>query len=355
MEKTGRATLIFFLIILVASSLASLWMIRLFFVSVMVGGLLAMMTKTYYVKLNNRKIWPSISAFLVTIGIILLVIIPFSIFVAVAAKQGVQIGKSLAQSGSFSLESVVNWIASWPGVSLLGIAPEDLSVSLLDWLETGAKSATSFAVGFVAQIPDALLQLALACIACYFFLVDGGKFLDWMRSRVPLDKDVRNRVVSSFESMAVASVWATLAAGAAQSAVIFTSFLILGVQGAFLAAGATFIFAWIPFIGSTPAWVIGAIYLYTLGAFGKVALMILFGLFAGIVDNILRPIVLRGRSDMHPLISLVSIFGGLAWFGIMGVFIGPLLAAVTLSLLEAWPDVANRYGLGYGREPGDAD
>jgi predicted PurR-regulated permease PerM len=335
MEKTGRATLIFFLIILVASSLASLWMIRLFFVSVMVGGLLAMMTKTYYVKLNNRKIWPSISAFLVTIGIILLVIIPFSIFVAVAAKQGVQIGKSLAQSGSFSLESVVNWIASWPGVSLLGIAPEDLSVSLLDWLETGAKSATSFAVGFVAQIPDALLQLALACIACYFFLVDGGKFLDWMRSRVPLDKDVRNRVVSSFESMAVASVWATLAAGAAQSAVIFTSFLILGVQGAFLAAGATF--------------------LYTRGAFGKVALMILFGLFAGIVDNILRPIVLRGRSDMHPLISLVSIFGGLAWFGIMGVFIGPLLAAVTLSLLEAWPDVANRYGLGYGREPGDAD
>jgi predicted PurR-regulated permease PerM len=345
MEKSKRSTLIFFLILLAVSLVASLWMIRLFFVSVMVGGLLAMMTRPVFSKLLKKKVWPSLAAFQVTMGIVLLVIVPLSFLVAVAAKQGMTIGNSLTSSGTFSYQAVVNWVANWPLMRLFEVSPEDLSASMLSWMESGAKTGTGVVVNFVAQIPDAVLQLILACIACYFFLVDGASFLSWMRERIPLDRDIRARLVTSFESMAVASIWATLAAGAAQSSVIFFAFLILNVPGAFLAGGATFIFAWIPFIGSTPAWVAAAIYLYTTGAYGKVAVMVLFGLVAGVVDNVVRPMVLKGRSDMHPLISLVSIFGGLALFGIMGVFIGPLLAAVTITLANAWPLIAERYDL----------
>ncbi|MCM2324552.1 MAG: AI-2E family transporter, partial [Oligoflexia bacterium] len=70
-----------------------------------------------------------------------------------------------------------------------------------------------------------------------------------------------------------------------------------------------------------------------------------FGLITGIVDNFVRPMVLKGRSKMHPLVSLVAIFGGIGMFGITGVFIGPIVAAILISLLQIWPDVGRRFGI----------
>jgi predicted PurR-regulated permease PerM len=160
-----------------------------------------------------------------------------------------------------------------------------------------------------------------------------------------MDPDVRIQVLESFKNTAISVIWATLAAATAQSAVILVSFLILGVPAAFLAAGATFIFAWIPLVGSTPVWVAAVLYLFFEGMTWKAILMVVFGLITGLVDNFVRPMVLKGRSNMHPLVSLVAIFGGIGMFGIMGVFVGPILAAVLISLLQIWPEVGDRFGL----------
>ena len=140
-------------------------------------------------------------------------------------------------------------------------------------------------------------------------------------------------------------IWATLAASAAQSAVMLLSYLTLGVPAAFLAAGATFLLAWIPLVGSSPVWLTGAIYLYTQDTILKAILMVAFGLMAGLVDNFVRPLVLQGRSKMHPLVSLVAIFGGIEMFGILGIFLGPILAAVLIALLQLWPEIGQRFGL----------
>ncbi|MEO5968533.1 MAG: AI-2E family transporter, partial [Bdellovibrionia bacterium] len=107
----------------------------------------------------------------------------------------------------------------------------------------------------------------------------------------------------------------------------------------------TFIFAWIPIVGSSPVWLVGALYLYLKGSIAKTILMIVFGLITGVVDNIVRPMVLKGRGEMHPFVSLVAIIGGVGTFGIMGVFIGPILMAVLISLLQIWPAVGSRFGL----------
>ena len=77
----------------------------------------------------------------------------------------------------------------------------------------------------------------------------------------------------------------------------------------------------------------------------KAILMMVFGLMTGLVDNFVRPMILKGRSKMHPLVSLVAIFGGIEMFGIMGVFLGPILAAVLIALLQIWPEVGQRFGL----------
>jgi predicted PurR-regulated permease PerM len=134
---------------------------------------------------------------------------------------------------------------------------------------------------------------------------------------------------------------------------LLLSYLTLGVPAAFLAAGATFLFAWIPLVGSTPAWLAGAIYLYAQDAMLKAILMVVFGLLTGLVDNFVRPLILKGRSKMHPLVSLVAIFGGIGMFGIMGILLGPILAAVLIALLQSWPEVGQRFGLLPGSKVGE--
>ena len=98
-------------------------------------------------------------------------------------------------------------------------------------------------------------------------------------------------------------------------------------------------------VGSVPVWVVGAAYLYSQGLLAKMVIMMAAGLVIGVVDNFIRPLILEGRGEMHPLVSLVAIFGGIAMFGIVGVFVGPILAAVLIALLQIWPRIAARYGL----------
>jgi predicted PurR-regulated permease PerM len=76
--------------------------------------------------------------------------------------------------------------------------------------------------------------------------------------------------------------------------------------------------------------------------------MVGFGVVTGLDDNFVRPIVLKGRGEMHPLVSLVAIFGGLQMFGFFGVFFGPIVAAVVITLLQVWPIVGRRWGLQVG-------
>ena len=71
---------------------------------------------------------------------------------------------------------------------------------------------------------------------------------------------------------------------------------------------------------------------------------------SGIVDHLVRPLVLKGRSDMHPLVGLVAIISGIQMFGIQGVLIGPILAAMLLSLLKIWPVIRGRFGIGPAAE-----
>lgn len=144
----------------------------------------------------------------------------------------------------------------------------------------------------------------------------------WLHSKIPLDDDVRAALGQSFQATTASVVRATFVAAAVQSALMFLGFVVLGVPSAFLAGGATFLAAMIPLVGSAPVWISGAIYLWLQGSVVKMVILAVIGLFIGVVDNVVRPAVLKEGGDMHPLVSLVAIFGGIKSFGMIGVFFG---------------------------------
>jgi predicted PurR-regulated permease PerM len=340
-------TLTFFLSMLLIGLALTLRMIGPYLLALITGGILALLANPLYAKLQSRNYSPKSAAALITVGIILLVIVPISVFATLAIKQGIAVAEtvSMNNNGSLSVESIFNQISQWPIVGRFIGSPAALERQARTWIQALGRTGTTVVLGVAANIPGLLLQLVLVCLACFFFLIDGKKFLSWTSDKIPLDGDVREQISNSFQNTTISVIWATLAAAAAQSTIILISFLLLGVPAAFLAAGATFIFAWIPILGSTPVWLSATLYLFFEDSVLKACLMLLAGSLTGVVDNFVRPLVLKGRSNMHPLVSLVAIFGGIKIVGIMGIFLGPILVAVVISILQIWPAVGNRFGL----------
>jgi predicted PurR-regulated permease PerM len=341
-SKTSLITFIGLLLLLLLET----WrMVAPYLLAVVIGGILALLGKGPYRLLRRRGLRPKLASITVTLAILFLVVGPLLFFAVTAIKQAIAFGQSVSQGQGFSLDSIISRVDRWPFVhSILG-SPGAIDRQLRSAIQSLGRGATGAVLAVAAAIPNLGLQIALAMISCFFLLIDGNQFLAWISDKLPLDRDVRSRLFASFQNTAISTIWATLAAAGVQAAILMAGYFVLGVPAVFLAGGATFIFAWIPVLGSTPVWVAGAVYLYLSHELFKAIVMVGIGLLAGVVDNFVRPLVLKGRGEMHPLVSLVAIFGGIQMFGIFGVFVGPIIVAVLISLLQIWPVVGRRFGV----------
>lgn len=347
MESQNKASLHAFLGVLFIFVFIAGKMILPYLTALLMGAVMSVLTKPLYRRLVTRKLSPKLAATLITVGIIVVVIGPILSFVTQAVKQAVVLGKWVAESDTFSItfHGLLDQVAAWGPVGLVIDDAKELELAIRELFQHSSATATTMLVDLAKGVPNAVLQLFLAALACFFFLIDGRRFFQWVANKTPIDPEIRVKLSGSFRDTAISVVWASMAAAATQATIMLVAFFALRVPAAALAAGATFIFAWIPLLGSGPVWLSGALYLFINGMHGKAVVMVVIGIFTGLVDNFVRPIVLRGRGEMHPLVSLVAIFGGIQMFGLFGVFFGPILAAIVITLLTVWPMVGRRGGL----------
>lgn len=347
-KETGdRASLQFFVAVLLLFAAITTKMIAPYLMALGMGALLSLIAGPIMRLLTRKGLRTSIAALITTILLVLIVVAPLVLFSSMAVRQGVEAAKWIS-NGGISLNEVVATVTRFLPTQLLDIDRQTLDEHLGDAVAAVGGAASSMILGLAKSLPDGILQLILACLACYFFLTDGKTFARWVEQKLPLEADVRLAISGSFKDTAISVVWASMAAALTQALVMSVAYIVLRVPGSFLAGGATFILAWIPILGSTPVWLVGAGILYFKGAYVKVGIMVAFGLFAGVVDNFVRPVILKGRGEMHPLVSLVAIFGGIQMLGLFGVFFGPILAAIVITLLQVWPAFARRYGVRVG-------
>lgn len=334
-----------FLLLLAFFLVINAAMVAPYMLSILMGAIIAVLFYPLYGKLLRKKFRPFWASFTITLAITLIVLIPLTIFTLAATNQANSIAQKIYEkSQNLSVDGLVDKLSEMKFVKPFIEDNEQLKAQLIEKSQQGAGGLSKVILRILGNLPDKMLLIVLSLISCFFFLIDGKRFLTFLSGIVPLDADVKNSVFLSFKNTSVSVIWATIAAAAAQGTIMFISFLILGVPGSFLAGGATFIFAWIPVVGSVPVWAAGAIYLYTQDRTGAMIAMILLGLFTGLIDNYIRPLILKGRDELHPLVGLVAIFGGISMFGILGVFVGPVLAALLISLLKIWPTVGKRSG-----------
>ena len=340
-----RTTLVIFLGLLLLFLGINLLMIGPYLLAILMGAILATITYPLYMRLRRIHFGRRTAAALITLAVLFLGIGPLGSFTYLAAKQGMTLGQQLAQEQPVNLDSISAKIASFKPIKAMGADPVQVRNQIRASLKDAGTNSTRILVDLLSGIPGKLVQFAVALLACFFMLTDGPRLVTWISDRLPMDRDIRAHVYASFRDTAFSALLASFAAASVHSVLMLGAYLSLGVPLAFFAAGATFILTWIPIVGSTPGWVAGAIYLFLNHDPLRGVLMVIFGIFIGVSDNIVRPWILKGRSDMHPLIGIIAIIGGIELFGLFGVFFGPILMGVLLALLQSWPVVARRFEL----------
>jgi predicted PurR-regulated permease PerM len=101
-----------------------------------------------------------------------------------------------------------------------------------------------------------------------------------------------------------------------------------------LAVVVTIISSFIPLMGSAPAGIAGTLYLLIKGKFVHAIIMAVFFLLASLSDNVVKPWVLKGKTELHPMLGLMSVLGGLTLFGAAGLFLGPIITALTITVIQ---------------------
>lgn len=332
-----------FLVILILVSATNFLFVAPYFMALFLGWLLAAVLRPIDRRLLARNWKPSYTALVSTLIATFTIIVPIVVFGFFTAKSLV---KALAPlSKGVSIQEWSSRISAFPMVSTLFETEEDLTLYLNEAIQGGVQKIGGFVGVFLSQAPGVLLQLSLALLACYFVLRDGARVARWLSPRFPLSKRVKIHLSKALNDTAYSSFLSMFFASIAQATVVLAGFILLKAPLPGLAFGIAFVFAWLPILGVTPVWVAGMVYLFFVHRIGAGIGMLAVGLLSGVVDNVVRPWVLKGRADLHPLVSLVAIFGSVHFFGILGVLLGPVLAACLIEFLKVWPKVAPELGL----------
>lgn len=194
-------------------------------------------------------------------------------------------------------------------------------------------------LGYAANLVAAIGALAIAsivyAIALYYFFVDGVELLQAAEALIPMDPQQQRALLAQFAASVRAVVLATFLAAIGQGIATAIGIKVCGIGPFFLILIASTLSALIPMAGTWLVWFPCAAWLAWNNHWLSATLLSIYGIaFVGMLDNVIRTYVLKNETKLHPLLAVVSVFGGIQVMGLWGVFLGPIVACCLHSLLE---------------------
>jgi predicted PurR-regulated permease PerM len=220
---------------------------------------------------------------------------------------------------------------------------------------TESESIGPYLLSGVQSILGMLLGLVIMVIALYFFLADGPGMIRALMQLSPLDEDHELELLARFGVISRSVVVATMLSAVAQgvAAGIGYYFVLPSEAPKILLTALTMVFAIVPFVGAAGVWVPVCAALLLLGngngqaPGANVWIVVGFALYCVVVvsglDNLIKPYVLHGQTNLHPLLALLSILGGVQVLGPVGILVGPMLVSFMQALLSIFQREVERW------------
>jgi len=300
------------------------------------AGVLAVSVQPLFRELAAR-IGRSRAAGVCVLIVLLLLVLPVWLLVDALVREGAQAVSAL--QGAVSATPPERMVALWGWVQthVPFLAPERL-VETVEALSKRLGSVLATGSGRVlGGLAVMLLDLALALFALFFFLRDAPAIVSVLRSFLPFHDQQRDRVVKQVEDLVFASVIAGLAVAAVQGFLGGLGFWLVGVRAPAVWGTVMAFMSLVPLVGSSIVWAPVALWFLLTGDITRGLVLIgIGGGLVGMADNILRPLLLSGRSSMNGLVTFVALLGGMSAFGLIGLVFGPVVVAIGAALLNAY-------------------
>lgn len=277
------------------------------------------------------------AAFASTAAVILILIVPTLLVMAAFVRQAVDAVQSIqlgVQAGHYS------WITNlW--LRIQQRFPNAIPADISDLLREYAQRAAAYGaarIGVVLQhTAEFIFHLSVTILAMFYLYRDGDSIVARLRELLPFEPEHRDRMFRQTRDLIFASVTSSLAAAASHGLLGGIAFAIAGVRAPVFWGVMMGFFSLVPVVGSALIWVPISISLMTSGHIGRgIFLLIVCALIVSLMDNLIRPWLISGRARMGGLVIFISVLGGIAVFGMLGIVLGPIIVAMGASILDVY-------------------
>lgn len=332
-----------FVLVVMAIAISALFfsMIQQFLMAIFLAGLFSALARPVYRRLNimfrGRRHLASITTLML---IIIVVLIPMMTLVGIIVTQAVDVGQSITPWIRQTLEQpdkVSVYLQHLPFYD--EISPYRDSIlekagklvgTLSKWVVGGLSQATLGTANF-------LFMSFVFLYTMYFFQMDGDKLIRKILFYLPLNSNDENLMLDKFTSVTRATLKGTLLIGILQGGLAGGAFAFAGIHNAVFWGTVMAVLSIIPSVGSALVWIPAGIILLMQGnTEAGVALLVFCGAVVGSLDNVLRPILVGKDTRLHELMIFFGTLGGIMMFGIAGIFIGPLIASLFVTIWELY-------------------
>lgn len=285
--------------------------------------------------------FPKISALFMTLLIVFMIILPLAFFGTVVGDRIYTLSQNLDFRELFK-----NALAS--DTYIHNIEPVlrrfetrfETKVNVLDFLTQFTKervlSLYSFSPKFVLGTATYIFDFVIMIVSVFFLYLEGPRLFDFLLKLSPLRASHEMLLVKQMKEAIRATIFGTLVTALVQTCLASLGYWICGVPVIGLAV-ATFFLALIPFIGTAGVWLPVALWLFLQGQMGLGTFQLLYGLFViAAVDNVLKPILIQGKTKNHPLLIFFSLLGGMSLLGPLGIFYGPVILASLMATIQIY-------------------
>jgi predicted PurR-regulated permease PerM len=169
--------------------------------------------------------------------------------------------------------------------------------------------------------------LFLLFFLLYFFVIYYDHFKKLVLTHLPFSKKNNKRIIEKFKTITYATMIGTFVIALLQGSLLAVNFYFLDIPNALFWGFIAAILSFLPVIGPPIIWVPAALIFFLTGSVSKGIALVVVGILISTIDNIIRPIINDKYGSIHPLISIIGIYIGISQFGIIGLFIGPLIVA----------------------------
>lgn len=314
-------------------------MIRQFLVALILAGVFAGMSRGLFLNLSDQLGGRGkIAALFTVLALFLVIVAPLGGFLALVVAQAVDIAEASGpwmrqQSGR--LEEWIVWLRALPIVGEFLPDQAAIAGSMSDFAGQAGSFLVNNLTAATTGTVNLVLQLFVMLYAMYFFLTDGPAILSRILHFTPLDDESERKLVDRFVSVTRATIKGSILVGLIQGALAGSAFFILGVPGAAFWSTVMAVLSVIPVLGSGIVWAPAAVILMSSGRVAAGLGLALWGMIVvSTIDNFLRPRLIGRDTKMHDLLVLLSTFGGLAMFGLVGFIVGPIVAALFLTVWD---------------------